>query len=57
MFFKAIMTLFSFLLIIFLAQVIANFFGISFTDYSTYLFWICGLVIFYYILPEKQFIF
>jgi hypothetical protein len=38
-------------------QLIANFFSISYGDYSTYMFWIIALIIFYYILPSNYTLF
>ena len=49
-----ISSIIGFILLLGVVHLILNFFSISFADYSTYLFWIIALLIFYAVLPGKH---
>ena len=49
-----IFSIIGFILLLGVVQLILNFFSISFVDYSTYLFWIIALLIFYAVLPVRH---
>ncbi len=43
----------SFVVSLFVVQMVMNFFSVSYADYSIYMYWIIALFILHYILPKR----